>query len=494
VIDVASVEAAPEIYDDAALAHLRYVLTDEQAGRYLAGAPGEREALMRAVWGALDPTPTTELNERKIEHFRRLTYARDRFGIAEPPGWDKRGELLLRYGAPDQRREIPADVVEGLGLVPGKEVWVYYWLGQAYRLEDPHFQGNFQDAYDLEGAGGLATSPRDIEQSRRDLEQREHIPQHQHLDLHREVAERDPEEELQLQKLETMLVRGQEAYREHPQAYLYDHGGGRLDFVFDVLSFAAEDPGRSRVEVNFAYWANELGYFPSAAGGYAAVLGVEAVLKTEDYRPVIERRQRTEDHKDSLENLEGRIVVDQTELVADPGRYRLALSVRDSLSNDVGIFTTDVEVLDFPADALSISDIQLALDVKGGQPGDPFLKGPFQVVPYPLGTFPRDRDVYLFFEVYGLTATPTGDVLYTVEFLIRPRRTSSSSWFGSSKGRVVPGVATAYEGTARAGVVREWIVLDPATFTADLYDVEIKVTDRADDRETARSVTFAVRG
>ncbi|MGH2571520.1 MAG: GWxTD domain-containing protein [bacterium] len=483
-------EPAPEVYDDHALRHLRHVLTDEQQATYVTASADGRAELMRVVWGSLDPTPTTEANERRLEHLRRLAYAREHFAIDEPPGWDQRGELLLRYGTPDQRREIPPDVQEGLGLVPGREVWVYYWLGQAYRLEDPRFQGNFQDAYALPTVAN--TTPRNIEQSRRELEEDQLIPQTLHLDLQREVAELDPEEEMEARTLETMLTRGQEAYRVEPHAYHHDHGGGRLDYVFDALCFVADEPGRTRLELNFAYWASDLGYTGSTENGYAAVLGVEAVLKTEDYRPVARRIQRSEDRKDSIDDLSGRIVVDQTSIVADPGRYRLALSVRDSVSNDVGIFTTEVEILDFPPDELAISDIQLALDVRSGRAGDPFLKGAVQVVPYPLGTFPRDRDAVLFFEIYGLAPSPTGDVLYTVEFLIRPRRKSASSWFGSSKGRVVPGVATAYDGSARTGTVREWIVLDPATFTQDLYDVEIRVIDRVAERDTARSVTVAV--
>jgi GWxTD domain-containing protein len=492
-IDLGPAPTAPEVYDDQALVHLQYVLTEERQAEYLQVSEADRAEWMRVVWGALDPTPTTEINERRVEHFRRLAYVQQRFAIDEPPGWDKRGELLLRYGTPDARREIPADIIEGLGLVPPKEVWVYYWLGQAYRLEDPRFQGNFQDHFELAGTGTLRASPRDIDQSRRDLEEERHIQQDQHFDQLREMESYDPETELAIQRMDSMLEQGQVAYREQPQAYLHDHGGERLDFVFDVLSFAGDQAGQSKLELNFAYWANDLGYFAAPTGGFDAVLGMDVVLKTDDYREVARRKQRTEDHKDSIDDLEGRIVVDQAYVLAAPGEYRLALSVRDSVSGDVGIFTTDVNVLEFPEGQLAISDLQLALDVRGGQPGDPFLKGPYQVVPYPLGTFPRDRDAYLFFEIYGLTASPTGDVLYTVEFLIRPQKTETSSWFGSSKGRVVPGVATAYDGTGKAGVAREWIVLDPATFTSDLYDVEVKVTDRVADREAARSVTFAVQ-
>ena len=80
---------------------------------------------------------------------------RRHFAADEAPGWDRRGELLLRYGAPDQRTEVFAEVVEGVGLVPPKEIWVYTALGQAYELEDPLFQGVFRDSYDLRGSAAF---------------------------------------------------------------------------------------------------------------------------------------------------------------------------------------------------------------------------------------------------------------------------------------------------------------------------------------------------
>jgi hypothetical protein len=290
-----------------------------------------------------------------------------------------------------------------------------------------------------------------------------------------------------------MMNRGQEAYGERPHAYLHDHGGGKLDYVFDVLNFAAGRPGRTRLEVNTAFWASELEYMPEG-DGYVAVLEVEAAVKSMDYEEVARKSAMTRDPKDSIDDLAGRLVLDRITFDLDPGEYRLALSVRDSLSRKIGIFQTETSVRAFPPGEMRVSDIQLALDVRSGEPGDPFLKGPYQVVPYPVGTFPSDRDIYLYFEIYGLAPSPTGDTLYSVDFLIKPRERSTSSWFGSSKGRVVPGVTTSFDGAGREGVVREYIVLDPSTFQTGVYDVEITVRDRVSDREAGRSISFGVRG
>ena len=54
-----------------------------------------------------DPTPTTGVNERRVEHYRRVHYARLNFaeGISQwdGRGWDRRGDVYIRFGHPDHR-------------------------------------------------------------------------------------------------------------------------------------------------------------------------------------------------------------------------------------------------------------------------------------------------------------------------------------------------------------------------------------------------------
>lgn len=491
-IDLATVAPVAETLNDQDLTHLRLLLDESQQEAYLAADPAGRAELMRLVWAELDPTPTTELNERKLEHYRRLAYALAHFAIDREPGWDRRGELLLRYGVPDQRREISADVVEGVGVVPPQEVWVYARLGQAYKLRDERLQNDFRDFFDVAPESDALT-PRSIDASR-DARQQFADPAAS-LRTGREDLDdyQDPEEALREQRLETLYARGQEAYRVNPETYLHDYGGGRLDYVFDVLSFSDGTERTTRLAINTAFWASDLTY--RAEGEQSvAVLGSQAALKTMDYRSVTRRDQVTRDRRRTGAPVTGQLVLDQLVLDVAPGHYRLALSVQDSLSRDTGIFRTEVWAKPFPAGELRMSDIQRALDVRPGSPGDPFLRGPLQVVPYPLGTFPQDRDIYLYFEVYGLSLSPEGDCFYGVDFLIKPAASEPPKWFGSSRGQVIPGVASTFEGTGKGSTVREHIVFDPATFTDDEYDVEITVHDRLDERTTAGSIRFAVQG
>ncbi len=503
-VDFGSVAPAPATYTDSDLNHLQFVLSDEQQEEYRALTPAARGEFMREVWASLDPTPTSAYNEREMDHYRKLTVARTEFGREKDPGWDKRGELLLRYGAPDARQKISGDVVPGLGLVPPQEIWIYQWLGQAYRLEDPRFQRDFVDA--LSRRTGRPDIGREVAGYRdQDGANAANPNSYGADDIANLGADADTgpnfntgrmklvdaEAQLAQERMQSMLVRGQEGLRERPRAYLHDYGGGKLDYFFEVNNFSDSGSGRTRVEINTGFWATDLQFMPDGTD-YVAVISSEAVLKTADYRQVERVTKRTLDRRSSVENLRGRLVLDQITMIADPGNYRLALVVRDSVSGNVGIFQTDVEVATFGVGDFAISDVQLALDVKTAEPGVPFVKGNYQDVPYPLGTFPKDRSVFVYFEIYGLGVSPTGDSLYTVEFLISPRNEAAASWFGSSKGRVTPGVATAYEGSSKSPNVQEYFSLDPSTFTADVYDIRITVRDRVLDREVTREAAFAV--
>ena len=60
----------------------------------------KRAELIARFWRRLDPSPLTKANERLIEHYRRVAYARRYYGEGEFP-WDDRGEVYVRFGKPD---------------------------------------------------------------------------------------------------------------------------------------------------------------------------------------------------------------------------------------------------------------------------------------------------------------------------------------------------------------------------------------------------------
>src|SRR5580700_7280847 len=79
-----------------------YIITDEERHDFIQLKTDEaREQFVEEFWRRRDPTPNTEENEYKEEHYRRIAYANDRFstGIA---GWKTdRGRIYIVLGPPD---------------------------------------------------------------------------------------------------------------------------------------------------------------------------------------------------------------------------------------------------------------------------------------------------------------------------------------------------------------------------------------------------------
>ncbi|MFQ5677258.1 MAG: carboxypeptidase-like regulatory domain-containing protein, partial [bacterium] len=63
---------------------------------------------IKSFWISRDPNPASTLNERLVEHWERIAYARKNFnkGANTVYGTDDRGLIYVKYGEPEQKREI----------------------------------------------------------------------------------------------------------------------------------------------------------------------------------------------------------------------------------------------------------------------------------------------------------------------------------------------------------------------------------------------------
>ena len=79
-----------------------YIITEEEKDAFKRlQTDDEREQFIEQFWLRRDPTPDTDENEFKEEHYRRIAYADEHFpsGI---PGWKTdRGRIYIMYGPPD---------------------------------------------------------------------------------------------------------------------------------------------------------------------------------------------------------------------------------------------------------------------------------------------------------------------------------------------------------------------------------------------------------
>jgi GWxTD domain-containing protein len=88
---------------------VRYIITDEERAAFKQlSNDEERDNFIEAFWARRDPTPDTEENEFKEEHYRRIAYSNEHFA-AGIPGWKTdRGRMYIVYGPPDEIDSHPS--------------------------------------------------------------------------------------------------------------------------------------------------------------------------------------------------------------------------------------------------------------------------------------------------------------------------------------------------------------------------------------------------
>jgi GWxTD domain-containing protein len=86
-----------------------WIITDEERAAFKQlSNDEERDNFIEAFWQRRDPTPDTEENEYKEEHYQRIAYANEHFA-AGVPGWKTdRGRIYIVFGKPDEIEGHPS--------------------------------------------------------------------------------------------------------------------------------------------------------------------------------------------------------------------------------------------------------------------------------------------------------------------------------------------------------------------------------------------------
>jgi GWxTD domain-containing protein len=88
---------------------VRWIITDDEKHTFMQlSNDEERDQFIEGFWQRRDPTPDTEENEFKEEHYRRIAYANEHFA-AGIPGWKSdRGRMYIVFGPPDEIDSHPS--------------------------------------------------------------------------------------------------------------------------------------------------------------------------------------------------------------------------------------------------------------------------------------------------------------------------------------------------------------------------------------------------
>jgi GWxTD domain-containing protein len=99
----------------------------------------EREDFLTRFWESREGAVMLGGDARRMEHYRRVWYARTFFGRKDQP-WDRRGEVYIRYGEPDYRsRSGSENPIPGVAVQNFKMRKINELFGRtfAYKAQEP---------------------------------------------------------------------------------------------------------------------------------------------------------------------------------------------------------------------------------------------------------------------------------------------------------------------------------------------------------------------
>ncbi len=411
----------------------KYIISDDERAVFkkLTTAQ-EKLAFIEQFWLRRDPTPGTELNEFKEEHYRRIRYANERFGYAGVPGWrTDRGMIYVKFGPPDQIESFPSGGSyirpphEGSGITSTFpfEIWRYRHIdgvGDDIEIEfvDDSLSGEYRitlnasdkDVFLRVPGAGLTLAEALGLQGRRDrvLYERLNNPARMIEPIYRRVKDM-PFEKLQilagLQRPAAIKFKDLQAVVDARISYKllpFNVESGFLRIADDLYLV----PVTIEVENRHLLYVEQFGFNNATVEVYGRATGIDGKIAAEfEDALALEFSQ-----KFFRQGIQGRSLY-QKKLMLSPGRYKLDLVIKDLRSGKIGSAQTLIVVPRIEADGLGQSSVFLAdkihrLDIEK-LPAQQLLLGQFlidnlKVYPNVTREFRRDQKLGIYFQIYNL--------------------------------------------------------------------------------------------
>jgi GWxTD domain-containing protein len=458
-------------------------------------------------WADLDPTPATEENERKIEHEKRVALARRIFGMKKVPGWDKRGETLIRFGLPSERTQTWG-TVGFYGMTPPGEVWYYRSLDMIVQFKNFNLKGEFIYSSDPVGRS-----------SRRELDRLQNVTdlfkygviqqifptQYMSPDEVKDLVDFNPDDidyvadsetrslslkdriaQIEKEKLEKSINNFYTYMDERPTVYSFEINQRLLPLYFDITSFSGG--GRTlRTEVNFEVPASEL-QFVQKEGKQMGEVEFRVLVRDINMHIVASAcdtiRPTAVGERVSVSGL----LPGQVVLALEPGYYRVGLEACDRNSRRRAAFRTNLELVPYSASP-SISDIQFASRIAETEENQRFVKGALQVVPHPIHAYRKPFPLSLYFEIYGLDTDAEGLAYYRIEYRIIPLEKRRK---GPILEEVPSAISSSFETNGYGSSQPQRLSVATENLWEGPFRFIVTVTDRRSFRTATKSEDFSI--
>jgi GWxTD domain-containing protein len=419
-----------------------YIISDEERKAFkVLQTDEERDQFIEQFWLRRDPTPDTEENEYREEHYRRIAYANEHYASGIP-GWKSdRGMIYIKYGPADET-DVHNGGTETRSFQEGGgqtsmypyEDWRYRYIegiGSNVEIEfvDTTLSGEFRMTMDPSEKDALLMVPgaglTQCEQMGQcDKSQRfsrtdgTHLGTDPSAPMSAEMNEFSRLEKFaKLQAPPAVKFKDLEAAVNSTIKYNLLPMKVRADFIpvtgNSVLSNITIQFDRKDLQ------------FKQRGGVASATVNIYARITSLARRPVnwFEDTVSVEVPSDLLQQAAQGVSMYQKSVPLQPGRYRLNVAAKDLVGGNTTNFEMALEVPRIEDDKLGQSSLILAdilekvptRNIGTGQ----FVIGTSKVRPRVDDTFRRDEKLGIYLQLYNFqadatTKKPNGTVEYVI--------------------------------------------------------------------------------
>jgi GWxTD domain-containing protein len=494
---------------------VRWIITPEELSAFKQlSNDEERDQFIEQFWLRRDPTPDTEENEYKEEHYRRIAYANEHFAAGKPGWMTDRGRTYIVYGPPDEIEAHPSGgqynrpIEEGGGETSTYpfETWRYRYIeglgshGQEVMIEfvdtcmcnDYHMtiDPNEKDALlhvpnagltMYEQMGITSKADRIAGMTNSTLGPNSGMDTTKQFDKIEQWALLNQAPKVKFKDLEEVV-----SHKINVNLMPFDI---RTDFV-KVTGDTVLVPVTIQVKNKDITFVSKDGIQRGTVNIFGRVTGI-----TGKVAQTFEDTVQKDVPNDLLEKTQEQASLYWKAIPLRPGRYRFDVVIKDVNGDRVGTWTHGVVVPEYNEDKLASSSMILA-DHMEKVPAKSVGAGNFVIgqtkFAYPHlepangspASFKRDQRMNLWMQVYNLqsddkTKKPSAKIEYEIVNMANNQPVLHSS-----------------ESTDTMGNVGDQVTLEKSLaltgFQPGIYRLTVKVDDNVSKQQIAPSVRFAV--
>lgn len=485
-----------------------YIISDDERKAFKGmSTDEEREQFIEQFWLRRDPTPDTEENEYREEHYRRIAYANQNYASGIP-GWrSDRGMIYIKYGPADETERNNGGTQErrfeeggGTTSMYPYERWRYRYIeGLPPNVEiefvDKTLTGEFRMTMDPSEKDALLMIPGAGLTMCEQMGQCSKVDRFQRTDGTRLGVGRNgfmPERMSQFNRMQqfarlqappVVKFKDLEAAVNSTIKYNLLPMKVRADFIPVTSSSVL-----SNITIQFD--RKDL-QFKQKAGVSTATVNIYARVTSMARRPVnwFEDVVNVDVPTDMLQDAARGSSVYQKSIPLPPGRYRLNIAAKDLVGGNTTNFEMALDVPRLLDDQLGQSSLILA-DVLEKVPTKsigtgPFVIGTSKVRPRMNETFTQKEKLGIYLQLYNFepdeaTKKPDG----TIEYVITKNGSNEKVFEFSEEVSAVAG------GAASQVVIEKLLPLQ--TLAPGQYTLKMKVTDKKRNQTLTPSATFTV--